>query len=184
MIRIRSKTPTIASLVTFAALTFAPSAFADALPPNDCGSNATVGSACTSAGPSFDQDGTCQNETCTGSVHLPDGGFQTNSYPCILCELSDGGAADSGPSTDSGPSADSGPPDTDAGADAGPPPAPDAGPSTNDAGSDAGPEANRLASSSGCSVAIAGAPLGASYLFALGAVGAVVTTLARRRRKG
>jgi len=189
MIRNLSSTSLAAFLAAFAAFTFAAPAFADAPPLTACGPSAQSGDPCTTAGMNNDEDGICALETCSSSHPLPDGGFQTSTYPCLLCELTDAGPPDSGPSADSG--ADSGPtppPPEDAGPtqDAGPtpPPASDSGSTAGDSGSSSADGNKELASSSSCSVGFAGAPGGAGLLLALGGAGAIVSGLARRRRKG
>ena len=91
-------------LVPFAAVcalvSLSGSAFADALPEDACQTNAAVGSACNNAGDHFDEPGVCANETCQSSHPDPDGGtdsgFVTTNYPCVLCELSDGGSSSGG----------------------------------------------------------------------------------------
>jgi hypothetical protein len=58
----------------------------DVPPPDGC---SQVGSACSSAGPSYDQPGTCIQSSCSRTT--PDG--ETQSYPCGLCVPVDGGAS-------------------------------------------------------------------------------------------
>jgi len=195
MIRLRSRQlmASVAVLFAAAALTSSPAARADIAAPEYCSPGDSVGEICSTAGPDFDEDGTCQMVACD------DGG------PCgLLCEL----APDGGPITnppDAGPvgSDDAGPPPDDAGPthppsdDAGPtapPPGHDAGTTTTlppgyDAGvtTDAGTNANgasSLASESSCSTigAGVGGQAGGGF-FALGALGLLVSAASRRRRK-
>jgi MYXO-CTERM domain-containing protein len=178
MVRLRLLRSLLAAPITLAVLVAAPRVFADLLPPTSCDVGATAGQSCTTAGPSADEDGVCQTETCSSVNHLEDGGFgPPNTYSCLLCEL-----VDAGPAEDAAPPPnDAGPPPPDAG-----PATPDAGPSPvpADAGTDAGGSATtELASSSSCAVANAGAGQhGPSSFFGLGAIGLVVSALSRRRR--
>lgn len=80
--------------VCLGALAFAAPARADVLPPNECPVE-NVGQACTTAGPSFNEDGICTVTTCHGASN-PDA-----SSSCTLCEL-----ADAGPSSHDGGSVD------------------------------------------------------------------------------
>ena len=63
-------------------------AWADLPPPDDCD---TAGEACSNAGDSFDQPGTCTSDTCTRGS--PDG--KITEYECLRC-LADAGAGGSG----------------------------------------------------------------------------------------
>jgi hypothetical protein len=183
-------------LVVVAAFTSSRTARADIAAPEYCPSNDSIGQSCTTAGPDFDQDGTCQEVACDGG-----GG------PCgLICEL----APDAGPITnppDGGPdgSDDSGPTPDDAGPtkpppdDAGPtpPPAnPDSGTTTLPLGSDAGATTDAGTNSNGAnsgstlegasSCSTIGAGLGGEAgggFFVLGALGAIVAGVSRRRRK-
>jgi hypothetical protein len=197
MIRLRSKqlTITLSALLAGAALTASPLARADVAAPVFCPANDSIGQSCSTAGPDFDQDGTCQEVACDGGA------------PCgLLCELApdagptnppDAGSDDAGPTPDDGgptqpPPYDSG---TIASADSGTIASADSGTTTNpprnDAGvvtpADAGTNpngANSLQSSSSCSTI--GAGLGGQAgggFFALGALGAIIASAARRRRK-
>lgn len=88
------------------ALTFlTTTAFADVAPPNVCD---TVGEACNTAGPSFDQPGTCQDTTCS-RLNPEDGG--SIDYDCMLCLEgggSGGSSATGGSSTGGGASTSGG----------------------------------------------------------------------------
>src|ERR1700722_3083633 len=114
MILLRSRlfTTTASVLLAAVALTRAPSAFADVAAPEYCPTTDSIGQSCSTAGPNFDEEGTCQEVACDGG-----------NEPCgLLCEL----GPDGGPVTppDAGPVTN--PPD--AGPVTNPP---DAGPVTN-----------------------------------------------------
>jgi len=186
MISLRSShcARTLAAASCLAALTFAPTALADVAPENECGAGTSVGTACTTAGPDFNEDGTCQSETCHG-LGNPFADASPPSYPCLLCELVDAGPPeDSGSPTadDAGPTQppDAGPPTTN---DAG---LPDGGhPTTTDAGSSTASDAGvstQLASSSSCSVGLPGGGQSAGWLFALGTIGIALSAASRRRK--
>jgi len=198
--------------VCLTALALAPAALADVPPQNECSSLETVGSACTTAGPSFDQDGVCKNETCSSPSPPPNG----TQYACVLCELTDAGT----PNADSGPTCPTGHPNCNA-TDAGTPgnacavetlggSCTNAGPKFNERGvcaigtcangsscslcqladggttsKDGGAKTSSPSgSSSGCAAAPVGTgPLGGASLFGLGAV-ALALAVARRRRNG
>jgi hypothetical protein len=166
--------------LVLAALTFAPSAFADVLPNSACGPTAKAGQTCTTAGDGT-EDGICVSSTCTSGGGNPlDDASTHGTYPCLLCELVDASA----PSSDAGTS-DAGPEP----GDAGPKPSEDAGPTPvdDDGGAqaaDGGSSPNHLASTSSCTVAIpgAGGAEGAAWAFGLSAIGLVIAAVSRRRR--
>lgn len=76
-------------LAFFAGMAMPALALADVPPPNAC--NGDAGSACNTAGPSYNQPGICTQSTCQKALPGPDGGSMT--YPCNLCELPDGGGS-------------------------------------------------------------------------------------------
>lgn len=86
----RTRRFVLASLAAAAAiLSSSAAARADALPPDGC---TQAGTACSNAGPMFDQPGVCTAEMCPHMT--PDGG--TTMVPCDICEPSDAGVTDAG----------------------------------------------------------------------------------------
>jgi hypothetical protein len=134
----RTRTPRSTALLALGAtlLLVASTASGDVPPPNECASSASVGSACTTAGPGFNQDGVCTNATCTSASPPPNG----STFPCVLCQLADAGPT----ANDAGPDASEAPDASDASTDA----AKDAA----DAAADGAPASNSLTGRSGCSV--------------------------------
>ncbi len=169
------------AVVLVASLALPRPALADVPPPTACeGANVQAGQSCTTAGDGT-EDGVCVEETCTSGNPFLDSGPKT--YPCLLCELVDGGSqpTDAGPApTDASSPVDAASADAGSGTGAGSP-ATDAGAPSTDAGSDQ----TALASSSSCAVAFAGGTTQSpapAWLFGVGAVG-MVASLARRRRR-
>jgi hypothetical protein len=73
---------------------------ADLAPPDSC---TAPGQPCMTAGPQFDQAGTCVAMTCTKQVPAPDGGMTTMTYDCHRCTAGGaGGANGSGGATGTG----------------------------------------------------------------------------------
>ncbi|HEY2509538.1 MAG TPA: hypothetical protein VGI39_01660 [Polyangiaceae bacterium] len=169
MLRIsRSAQALLASSTLLLALAAPRHARADVLPITSCGPTAKAGDSCTTAGDGT-EDGVCAESQCQSSHPLPDGGFSTSSYPCLLCELADAGPSDAGHDASPAPPEDAGPTPPDTG---------DAG-NADAGGSDS---ANRLASSSSCTAGSVGSGGGAGTFLALGALG-VTLSLARSRRR-
>lgn len=72
-------------------------ALADVAPPDLCSGGA--GTACSNAGSAANQPGTCVATTCSSAHPDGDGGLTTTQYPCVLCELPDGGSSSVGTAT-------------------------------------------------------------------------------------
>jgi len=90
----------VLSLVVVALfLTVSPLARADVPPPDSC---TTVGQACNSAGPTYDQPGTCVTSTCRRAT--PDGPVE---YECARC-IAGSGAGGAGPGAGGASAADAG----------------------------------------------------------------------------
>jgi MYXO-CTERM domain-containing protein len=77
----------LAVSVCLAGLASSSAAKADLAPPNECNSPDTAGSACTTAGPNFNDDGVCVATTCMSASPPPNG----STYACVLCQLADAG---------------------------------------------------------------------------------------------
>jgi hypothetical protein len=83
-------------------MTFALPASADIAPPDSCSNQGATGTACSNAGPNYDQAGVCTAETCERPG--PDG---STSYDCILCEIVDAGMSNDASPTKTAPSSPS-----------------------------------------------------------------------------
>jgi MYXO-CTERM domain-containing protein len=190
------------AVVLVASVALPRAAAADVTPPTACELGAFVpGQSCTTAGDGT-EDGVCVAETCIVRGNpLYDA---ATTYPCLLCELVDGGpqTTEAGPApsdasmptdatfadagsaadaasvkTDASTPADAASADSGSGADAASPKTDAAAPST-----DAGSGETALASSSSCTVAFAGGTTQwPAWIFGLGAIG-LVASVARRRR--
>jgi MYXO-CTERM domain-containing protein len=72
---------------------------ADLAPPDTCTS---PGQPCQSAGPQYNQPGTCTASTCQRSVPSADGGRTSMSYACDLCETTGAGGSNGTGGTNGG----------------------------------------------------------------------------------